>query len=181
MDKRSKIALYGIGLVIVLMMIAEITKPKSINWRDSYSAADKIPLGCYVLFNELQSYSEEDILSSTQSLYDYLKKVPEHNTNLLLINNWISLDREESESIASYVKDGNSVFISANYFYGNILDSLNVSMERKTGTLFKESSESKFVNPRLQSNNREFADVIENSYFTSIDTLNTSVLGTVTL
>ena len=51
MDKRSKIALYLIGAVIVFMMIAEIAKPKALNWRDSFSAADRIPLGCYVLFN----------------------------------------------------------------------------------------------------------------------------------
>ena len=56
MDKRSKIALYAIGVVIVLMMIAEITKPKALNWRDSYSASDKIPLGCYVLYNELEIF-----------------------------------------------------------------------------------------------------------------------------
>jgi hypothetical protein len=32
MDKQSKIALYAIGAVIVLMMLAEITKPKALNW-----------------------------------------------------------------------------------------------------------------------------------------------------
>ncbi len=56
MDKRSKFALYLIGAVIVFMMVAEVTKPKALNWRDSFSAADKIPLGCYVLFNEGQSF-----------------------------------------------------------------------------------------------------------------------------
>ena len=41
MDKRSKIALYIIAAVILIMMITEVTKPKPLNWSDSYSAADK--------------------------------------------------------------------------------------------------------------------------------------------
>ena len=97
MDKRSKIALYIIGAVIVFMMIAEVTKPKALNWRDSFSAADKIPLGCFVLFNELETFSEGDVLVSEKSIYEYLKtadsyimyaqlKGPSHKTNILIID-----------------------------------------------------------------------------------------------
>lgn len=182
MNRRSKIALYTILFVIVLMMVAEITKPAAINWRDSYSAADRIPLGCYVLFNELQEYSDEDILTSTETLYSYLKKVPEDSkTTLLLINDWISFDGEESDALADYVNEGNTVFISSNYFYGNIIDSLNTYTERVNSGLFKKGAKSDFTNPLLKKNGKLFKDVIENSYFSSIDTLNTTVLGTVTL
>lgn len=73
MDKTSKIALYAIGFVLLLMIIAEVTKPKALNWRDSYSASDKIPLGCYVLFNELEDYSGIKVESSNESLFEYLK------------------------------------------------------------------------------------------------------------
>ena len=82
MDKRSKVALYIIGAVIVFMMIAEVTKPKALNWRDSYSAADKIPLGCYVLFNELDTFSNGDILVSNQSIYQYLKDIDSSETDM---------------------------------------------------------------------------------------------------
>jgi hypothetical protein len=88
MDKRSKIALYVIGAVIVFMMIAEITKPKAINWRDSYSASDKVPLGCYVLFNELETYSDRPVLISEESIYQYLKRVDSTTKkSLIFINN----------------------------------------------------------------------------------------------
>ncbi|MDT0557239.1 DUF4350 domain-containing protein [Ichthyenterobacterium sp. W332] len=182
MGKRSKIALYTIVVIIILMMVAEVTKPAAINWRDSYSAADKIPLGCYVLFNELEDYSDEDILTSTETLYSYLKDVPEDSkTTLLLINDWISLDEEESKSLADYVDNGNSVFISSNYFYGNVIDSLNTYLERRNSGFFKKGATSSFTSPTLNKNKKLFKDVIETSYFTSIDTLNTTVLGTVTL
>lgn len=181
MDKRSKIALYIIGAVIVFMMIAEVTKPKPLNWRDSYSAADKIPLGCFVLFNELDTFSKSDILVSEKTIYEYLKKIDSTTPkSLIFINNYVSFDNEESKALMDFVEKGNSVFISATFFYGNVIDSLNVAVQRQYSNLYKKESESKFTSPSLQKNNRVFKDVIENSYFESIDTLKTTILGTIT-
>ncbi|WP_179346187.1 DUF4350 domain-containing protein [Winogradskyella ursingii] len=182
MDKRSKIALYIIGAVVLFMMIAEITKPKALNWRDSYSAADKIPLGCYVLFNELDTFTDKDILVSSETIYQYLKEIDTtERKSLILINNYISFDNEESDALLKFVEQGNSVFISSSYFYGNVMDSLKVSLERQYTNLYKKESKHQFTSPILKKNNRLFDQVIENSYFTSIDTLTTTVLGTMTI
>lgn len=181
MDKRSKIALYSIGVVIVLMMIAEVTKPKALNWRDSYSAADKIPLGCYVLYNELETFSKGDVLVSNQNIYEYLKRADTlTKKTIVFINNRIYFDAEESKALLDFVDKGNNVFISSTYFYGNALDSLNISVEQQSANLFKAPSEHKFTSPNLKANNRIFEDVIENSHFVSVDTLNTTILGTIT-
>ena len=182
MDRRSKIALYVIGAVIVLMMVAEVTKPKAINWRDSYSAADKIPLGCYILFNELQTFSDGEVLTSERSIYEYLKDIEDSNTkNLILINNYLSFDDEESKALMDFVDAGNTVLMSGNYFYGNVLDSLNIAIERQYGNFYKQASNHRFTSPTLFKNSRLFKDVIENSHFSSIDTLNTTILGTITI
>jgi len=181
MDKRSKIALYIIGAVIVFMMIAEVTKPKALNWRDSFSAADKIPLGCYVLFNELETFSEGDVLISEKSIYEYLKKIDTSaSKSLVFINNRIGFDKEESDALIDFVEKGNSVFISSTYFYGNVLDTLNIAVQGQYTNLYKKESVSEFTSPSLKDNNRIFKDVIENSHFVSIDTLNTTILGTIT-
>lgn len=178
MDKRSKIALYSIGAVIVFMMIAEITKPKALNWRDSFSAADKIPLGCYVLFNELDTFTNDKILVSERSIYEYLKKVDSTEPKtLVFINNVIYFDAEESNALLNFVEKGNSVFMSGTYVYGNVLDSINTGIERQYTNLYKKESENKFTSPSLQKNNRVFTDVIENSHFISVDTLHTTILG----
>ena len=181
MDKRSKIALYIIGAVIVLMMIAEVTKPKAINWRDSYSASDKIPLGCFVLYNELNTFTNKPILTSEESVYQYLKTIDSTETkSMVFINNRIYFDAEESEALLDFVNKGNTVFLSSSYFYGNVMDTLNIAVERQASNLFKATSAHQFTSPHLKNYNREFKDVIENSHFVSIDTLNTTILGTVT-
>ena len=181
MDKRSKIALYIIGAVIVFMMIAEVTKPKALNWRDSFSAADKIPLGCFVVFNELETFSEGEVLVSEKSIYEYLKTADSiESKTLVFINNRIGFDKQESEALIEFVDKGNTVFISSTYFYGNALDSINISVQRQYTNLYQKESESKFTSPSLKANNRAFKDVVENGHFISIDTLNTTILGTIT-
>ncbi|MCT4628266.1 DUF4350 domain-containing protein [Winogradskyella sp.] len=181
MDKRSKIALYIIGTVIVLMMIAEVTKPKAINWRDSYSAVDKIPLGCYILFNELDTFSDDEILTSDRTIYEYLKRVDTTTPKtLVFINNRLSFDKEESNALLNFAEKGNTVFMSFNYIYSQAIDSLNIAIIRQYGNFYKKESEHKFSSPSLQKNNKKFKDVIENSRFSSIDTLKTTILGTVT-
>jgi len=181
MDKRSKIALYIIGAVIVFMMVAEVTKPKALNWRDSFSATDKIPLGCYVLFNELKTFSEDDVLVSDKTIYEYLKNDESENPkSLVFINDHINFGQEESKALIAFVEDGNTVFISSTYFYGSVLDSLNVSVQKQYTNIYRKDADNKFTSPSLEANNRIYKDVIENSFFESIDTLNTTILGTIT-
>lgn len=180
MDRRSKIALYAIGVVIVLMMIAEITKPKALNWRDSYSASDKIPLGCYVLYNELDNFSNQTIEVSTKNSFESLKELKDSTKTIsFFINDGISFDKQASEALLKYVENGNQVFISANYFYGNLSDTLNISVGTDSNGLFKKPSLHSFISPSLKKNSKRFSDVIENSYFTKIDTLQAIALGTI--
>ena len=178
MDKRSKIWLYLIVFIILLMMVAEITKPKAINWRDSYSAADKIPLGCYVLHNELNSFYDKELITTNQALYDFIKEYdgPDKAT-LLMINNEFYFEKEESKILEEFVSEGNSVFISGLYIYGQLADSLNLSTMWSYNNLFKKPSQSQFNSPSLKEREAYFDDVIENSYLSKIDTSKTVVLG----
>ena len=183
MDKRSKIALYLIGAVILFMMIAEISKPKPLNWRDSYSASDRIPLGCYVLYNELDTFSDGEVLENTQSIYTYFKNedLGESKKNLFLINGRVSLTEQDATSLLDFVNEGNNVFISSKYFYGYLADSLNLSLRVDFASLYKKPADNNFTSPSLKKNKKVFKDVIENAYITSFDTINTTILGTVSV
>ncbi|MEO8932820.1 MAG: DUF4350 domain-containing protein [Xanthomarina sp.] len=178
MDKRSKIALYSIGAIIFLLMIAEVTKPKALNWRNSYSASDKIPLGCYVLFNELESFSSNPISTSDKSIYEKLNEISDvKNTTLILINDHINIEGQGSNALLKFVENGNTVFISSGSVYGKFADTLNIKIDRNYDGLLKQPSKSTFTNKSLNPHEGFFDDVIENTIFTSIDTTNTKVLG----
>jgi len=178
MDKRSKIALYSIGAIVLFMIIAEIVKPKAINWRDSYSSQDKIPLGCYVMYNELQTFSEKDIITSTKDFYQFQKEMDTTiNSTTVFVNNYVSIYGEEADAVLNYVSQGNSVLISTLYFSGKIADTLNANIRKDYNNFLKKKTTQRFTSPSLKDNTKAFNDVIENSYLTSVDSLNTTVLG----
>lgn len=179
MDKTSKIALYAIGFVLLLMIIAEVTKPKALNWRDSYSASDKIPLGCYVLYNELKNYSPFEIESSEGNLYEFLKTTDTiTNKTVFMVNNYIDLDDELSDQLLEFANNGNTVFISTGYLYSKLLDTFNLEFNSGYNKFYKEPTLQTFTNARLKSYETLFDDVVENSFLTSIDTTRALVLGT---
>lgn len=179
MDKKSKIALYIIVFVILMMMVAEVTKPKAITWRDSYSAADKIPLGCFVLFNELKNDKGQEFKVSRSSVFDFLKRnETENNSTLIFINNNIYFGDEEAEAVLNFVDKGNSVFISTSYLHGLVADTLNVEIEHDYDNFYKKPSNQNFISPSLKDNERLFEDVVENGHFIRIDTIRTTILGT---
>lgn len=180
MDKRSKIALYSIGAVILLMIIGEIAKPKALSWRDSYNSQDKIPLGCYVLFNELETFTDKDIITNTKDFYSSSKDIDStKKSTAIFINKNISFYGEEADALLNYVNQGNTALISTTSFYGKIADTLNIETTNTQTSFIKKEAEQEFTSPSLADNKTIFKDVVENSYFVSIDTLNTTVLGTI--
>ena len=182
MDKKSKIALFIISFVIVLMMVAEVSKPKAINWRDSYTSSDKIPLGCFVLFNELETFSKGSVLVNNQNIYEYLKSLNDNkHKTLLFINNSLYFDIEESEALLNFVAKGNTVFLSTNNLNGLLADTLKINISETNYELFKKPSIHKFSSPHIATKPTKFKQVIENHYFTSIDTLYSTVLGTISI
>ena len=73
MDRRSKIILIIFSVVLIGIIVTEIVRPKPINWSFSFTAEDKIPFGCYVLYEELPNlFPESDIDKVTESLYEVL-------------------------------------------------------------------------------------------------------------
>ena len=153
MDKRAKIALYSIGAIILFMIIAEIVKPKAISWRDSYNSQDKIPLGCYVIFNELETLTNTKIITSNQDFYSASKKIDStKKSTTLFINNYISLYGEEADAILNYVSQGNTVLISTSNFNGKIADTLNIDTNRIYSSITKKETEQNFINPNLKDN-----------------------------
>ncbi|NNL83228.1 MAG: DUF4350 domain-containing protein [Winogradskyella sp.] len=181
MDKKSKIALYAIGAVILFMIVVEVAKPRPLNWSDSYSALDKIPLGGYVIYNELKNETKQNIPIINKNIYEYLYTIDSTVTNqsLVFINNYINLGGQESQAILDFVDRGNTVFVSTGYFSGMLADTLKISLNRDFENLFKQVSINSFTSDYQAKNNTVFNDVIENSYFASVDTLNTTVLGMV--
>ena len=177
MDKRSKIILGVFCAVLLAIIVTEITKPRPLNWRPSYTQYDKIPFGCYVLFQELESlFPKTDITSVDQNVYEFLvNRDSTQKSNYLLINDHISLDRQETNQLLKYVSSGNSVLISTTSLSYFLMDTLNIKLSTDY-TIKEDTLKASFTNKKF-SKKYVYDRGLYNTHFSSVDTLNATVLG----
>ena len=164
--------------VLVGIIVTEIVRPRPINWRPSYTSISKIPFGCFVLFNELPSlFPNSEIQSVEESVYDVLIKSDSLKTsNYLLINENIFLDVQETNQILNYVAKGNQVFIATTELRGKLAETLNIEILQEY-TIKEDTVSVDFTHSELNKSIYEFERGVNTAYFTSLDTLNTEILG----
>ncbi|AWX45623.1 hypothetical protein HME9304_02650 [Flagellimonas maritima] len=181
MDRKSKIVLFVFSLVVVGIIVAEIVRPKPINWKPSYTANSKIPFGCYVLYNELTTmFDNSEINTVEESVYDILvDRDKSIKSNYLFINEFIDLDKQETNQILDYVNEGNTIFISATGFGGYLSDTLNISINSDYN-LKEGSSKLSLTHKKFKSEEFELSRGVYNNHFTSLDSANTTILGHIT-
>tara|TARA_R110002051_G_scaffold5108_3_gene27360 strand:+ start:2576 stop:3796 length:1221 start_codon:yes stop_codon:yes gene_type:complete len=178
LGRRSKIILGFLVAVLIGIIVTEIVRPRPLNWRPSYTAISKIPFGCYVLFNELPSiFPNSKIKSVEESVYDALiNRDSSKLSNFLFINDFISFDEQETNKLLSYVSAGNHVFIATNGLRGKLADTLNIEIEQHYD-LQEDMVSATFTHLNLPKNKFKFERGADPTYFTSIDTSTTKILG----
>ena len=180
MDKRSKIILLIFAVVLVSIIVTEVVRPKPINWRPSYTSESKIPFGSYVLYQELPTiFPKSKINKVEESVYDFMVDRDSTNaSNYLLINNNIQLDKQETNKLLHYVSKGNNVFIAAKSFSYFLKDTLNIITESQYG-LAEDTVTVSLTHKKFKNNTYKFTRGASKTHFTSVDTVNTSILGKV--
>ncbi|MEL6917532.1 MAG: DUF4350 domain-containing protein [Bacteroidota bacterium] len=178
MDRRSKIIIGIFIAVLTGIIIMEIIRPKPINWRPSYTATDKIPFGCYVLFNELPGlFPDNTIKPIDKSAYETLAyRDRDDQSSFIFINNGIDFDQEETRELLDYVNDGNDVFIASTYFGHLLSDTLNLQMQ-SSYTVKEDTITTFLTNTTFPKAKFLYTRGLYKTHFTSVDTLNTTVLG----
>ncbi|WGF91765.1 DUF4350 domain-containing protein [Aequorivita marisscotiae] len=164
--------------VLAGLVYMEATKKHPVNWFPSYSKEDKIPLGTYVLHDLLQETYGKNFVEKNAPPFEVFQ---EHNLKgtYLFINNRLTFDQVELDSLLAWVKIGNTAFISANYLGENLLDTLHLKTETAvniqkiaTQPLVKLVNK-KFATQKPFHLKKDFAI----NYFSEIDTLSQTVLG----
>jgi len=168
--------------LFAIMVAVEYNAPKPVNWSVSFSKKDKIPYGCYVLFDYLNDiFPGKDINTSNKPVYNTLEDNDEHHTNYIIINEYLEIDTLDLVYLTDYVKKGNSVFIAADSYEGPLADSLKLGTGAgyDMNLLKNDSISLNFSNPSIHSStNFKYRNGSVNNYFTKFDSSKTTILGT---
>lgn len=179
--KDWKYILY-VGLAIAVFVVVKLTGPREYDWTITFAEDDKNPYGGYVINQLLPSLiSGGNVQHDYKSLYELKDSIKQEN--LFILATTMSADSSDSEVLLDHVKKGGHAFVSANYFYGEFADRLNLSTddylfdfgERQNR---KDTSWIKFTGAGQDSaaRYRYRRDNISN-YFAQFDTTKTTVLA----
>lgn len=165
--------------LFILYIIAEINKPKPIDWTVSISRTDKNPYGGYIIYNQLKHIFPAAVIRSFRtSVYKHVNNLHETNTAYLILTPALRPTAAATNKMKNYVSKGNYIIASANLFYTPFLHSLGI--ETTTPVYFKpnDSTSVNFVNPVLkETKNYTFLQGTIDQYFSKIDNAKTIILS----
>jgi hypothetical protein len=181
-------------LCFTVLILLQLATPKPINWNPSYMKKDRVPFGTSALFEILPSvFPGQTISAQTFPAYNTLSGEEKIHSNYIFINTEFKPDKLDTKELLEYAKNGNTVFIAANYFEGKLADTLKIKTDNYFGISEEISSDTmnlsslytpydtadlNFTNPALKRKpSYVYAKGIDDSYFTSFDTAKASILG----
>ncbi len=115
--------------LFAILVYLETIAPKDVDWRQTFSARDKIPFGTWVLHDELKTlYPETEVKDITTSFYEYEKQTSETNNSIVIITNIFRPDSLDMSFLYDKARAGADVLIAANFVETDIVDSLGLEI-----------------------------------------------------
>lgn len=178
LDKRSKRILWIFGLSLLGIILIELFRPPPVNWNDSYTSFDKVPLGCYVFYQESKSLFKQNLRKVEQDPFEFLTSYnTEKKSAYIFINNNIYFDKQQTNQLLEYVERGNTVFISSHVINGKLSDTLKIGTHTSYSRL-ERNLRPKFFNPTLKKDSTSlYRKGVYETWLNKIDTLNTIAIG----
>ncbi|MEX0290524.1 MAG: DUF4350 domain-containing protein, partial [Flavobacteriaceae bacterium] len=178
MDRRAKMIIGLFAAVLLAIIVSEIVRPRPLNWRPSYTANDKIPFGCFVLFHELASlFPSSQIQRIDETPYTAITaRDTAEKANYLFINTSLNFDEQETNQILEFVNEGNNVFMAATFFGYALSDTLNIAVESDYAVQ-QDTIKVNLSNVAFKTEEYAMDRGHYKTHFTSVDTLNTTLLG----
>ncbi len=125
MGKDWKYILYLVMLAALLLFVV-LGKDKQYNWQVTYAHEDKNPYGAFALNELLPSILFDKSIQHRYKTFYELKDSIAAGENFLVITRTFNPDKEDAAALINHVQKGGKVFISANYIYGTLADTLGL-------------------------------------------------------
>lgn len=183
MNKTVKIYIVLLILVFTGAAFIEFSKPKPINWSQTYNETHKIPYGTFILYDQLKTlFPESEVKNIRATPYEYFDEFynwedSTYNTSgsYLIIDEYSGIDDVSAQELLDFASHGNDVFMATNYPPQNILDTLSIDI--KNDYSLKGKAELNFANSSFKNDSITIEKGLGNYYFAELDSINTTILG----
>lgn len=125
MKKESKYFIL-LGCAVLIYLLFKLFSPRDLDWSVTFNAKDKNPFGGYVLHSLIDDlFPDNDIHHSYRTIYELYDSI-DGPVNFFSVSTSFGAEREDIESLLSNIEKGGHAFISAQYFYGPLADTLRL-------------------------------------------------------
>lgn len=175
--KSLRVYLFIAGVLIVIYIVAQLNRPKLVDWRETLNSNDKIPFGTYILKHQLKDiFPESELRTFKQAVYNVIAEDSVKNSTYLIVCPGFELTKADYNQLTAYLEKGNDVFIASEYFGELMKKKLKVSTN--AGFARADALKVGFLNKHLDTARHYAVDKgAGNNYFSRFDTLKAVVLG----
>lgn len=118
----------GFGLLFGVVIWAEISRPKPINWTATYGENDKIPYGSKIVYDLLpQLFDKQPIRANFYSVYQDFEQERHEGENRIFIQSELELSEIECDYLLTHAAEGGHIFIATEILPQILIDSLGVT------------------------------------------------------
>jgi len=186
MNKTLKIYIAILVVIFTLILMADRSRPKPIDWRPTYSVNDKIPFGLYVFDEEVKGLLKNQKIERVSAITPYEFLDSKYDSDSLVENYKIkgtffnisefgSIDDQSIKEILYFVSHGNNAFLSMKTFPQTLLDTLKIDF--RNDFQYSGNTSIWLANKNVSTKKYHLVEGMGDYYFSKIDTLNTTVLG----
>lgn len=183
MSTKLKMYVGVLVLLFVVVIALDRNKVKPVDWSPTYSVNDKIPLGLYILNNEIEDLLNAKVTQFTATPYEYFDgKYDLASTSYSIDGTFVAIaksnpiDDQSAKELFYFVShDNNKALLSMKTFPDVFIDSLKIKVE----TVFRTSDSVavQMANPHLGTQKYYLSEDSGGGYFSKIDTATTTILG----
>ncbi|SFW75145.1 hypothetical protein SAMN02927921_03966 [Sinomicrobium oceani] len=181
---KNSIKIY-IGLLVLLFIVVavfELSGPDPVNWTPTFNEQQSRPYALKVLYSELPELFPGGIEDVKVTPYEHLRplyqpwdSVYSSENSYIYINRIYVPDVTSTHELLNYVSSGNTVFIASESMPQELTDSLDFTTEYDFG--IKRKGSLYLANRTLKKDSVSLEEGMTGSYFTTLDSVNTTVLG----
>ncbi len=180
---KGSIRIY-IGILVLLIIGAsylELSRPKPVDWQQTYNERHTKPYGLKVFREQLETLCDTvkniDVspYEYLSSLYNYYDDAYSEKGTFLMVNAYYDRDEVSTQELLDYVSYGNNAFLSSATFPEVLQDSLNFSY--RYGLTYATEGTLSLSSPSLAKDSISLQKGFENVFFTELDPASTTVLG----
>ncbi|MDP2386307.1 MAG: hypothetical protein Q8M29_08040 [Bacteroidota bacterium] len=184
MFKKNKKYIIVLVIVFTAIVYVQMNAPKPVKWNKTYKSKDKIPFGCKVMYDLLDKSAFNGRLEiEKENVFKTLEKVTaqKNQSSSIFINDNLAFDKVETKLLLNYVGKGNKVLLAASNINGLLADTLKLKTNMEFSYFIPAKADSVFsvVYHQGEKDQKVFTyrEGVTPVYFTSFDTLKTSVIA----